>query len=207
MPTWDWTFQSNVTDQLSSIVLVPSHFQLKRIGFTGENMPLKVLHGTHREGKRDRGKLGTNVPQSNYTQTHALLISMQKKEKEKKRKKDQQVFERRKRQPFIFHFGCPWSGDSTSFWRQRTMKRASHLHKNTCLYSTTGRGGGGGKQAFYFRNGICLLGIISMHGQGKIRIGFLVVVVCAKRVVQQCWKGAWRFVPLTFLQWWLRAWR
>lgn len=68
------------------------------------------------------------------TDRHPFLISMQKK--------DQWVFEGRKRQPFIFRFGCSWSGDSTSFWGERTMKRAEHLHKNTCLYSTTGRGGG-----------------------------------------------------------------
>lgn len=31
-------------------------------------------------------------------------------------KKDQWAFEGRKRHPFIFHFGCPWSGDSTGLW-------------------------------------------------------------------------------------------
>lgn len=50
------------------------------------------------------------------TDIHSL-ISMQnrKKKKKKKKKKDQWVFERRKRQAFIFRSGCPWSGDSTSF--------------------------------------------------------------------------------------------
>lgn len=45
------------------------------------------------------------------TDIHSL-ISMQNR----KKKKDQWVFERRKRQAFIFRSGCPWSGDSTSFW-------------------------------------------------------------------------------------------
>lgn len=61
---------------------------------------------------------------------------------------------------------------------------------------------GGGRQTVYFSNSIHLLGIISVHGQGKIRIGFLVVSQ-GRRVVQQRRKGAWWFVTLTFLQWWL----
>lgn len=57
--------------------------------------------------------------------------------------------------------------------------------------------GGGGKP---FNLAAHLLGIISVHGQGKIRIGFTRVLARASRVVQQCRaRGAW-LLPFAFLQ-------
>lgn len=150
----------------------PSHTQLREQwtrkdprGKRGARLPaVEVPVGfcrteeVHYEGReKGLGQAGKNLGEMYHgaitlTDRHPLLISMHKK------KKDQWIFEGRKRQPFIFLFGCSWSGDSTSFWVERTMKRATHLHKNTCLYSTAGKGGGrvfNSAMAFIVWNNFC----------------------------------------------------